>query len=187
MHLGITTRELIPEERSRLLAHLLALDSEDRRLRFGQVLSDDGIRQYTDSIDLSRDAVFVSTDDELVIVGAAHLAREEDHAQLGVSVLAKSRGQGIGEALLERCASRTRIWGVRILFMNCLVENAPMMHLARKQGLRIVSSGAEAEAFVRLPRADLASVATEVTAEHVGLFDHALKSGWLALQGRRPG
>ena len=186
MHLGVKTRELLPDERSRFLTHLLALDPEDRRLRFGQILPDDGVRHYTDGIDLTRDVVFVTTDDDLAIVGAAHLAREEDHAQLGVSVLAKNREQGIGEALLERCASRTRIWGMRVLFMNCLVENTAMMHLARKQGLKIVSSGAEAEAFVRLPRADLASVAVEVAAEHVGLFDHALKSGWLALQGRHP-
>lgn len=187
MHLGVKTRELNLNERPRLLVHLLALDPEDRRLRFGQALSDEGVEQYTDRIDLSRDVVFVVTNDDFAIIGAAHLAREDEHAQLGVSVLAKNRGQGIGEALLERCASRTRIWGVRVLFMNCLVENTAMMHLARKQGLKIVSSGAEAEAFVHLPRADLTSVAAEVAAEHVGLFDHALKSGWLMLQGRHPG
>lgn len=186
MHLNVRTRELSADERPQLLTHLRALSGEDRRLRFGQTLSDDGILQYADGIDLSRDVVFVSTDDNLAIVGTAHLAREDGHAQLGVSVLSPSRGRGIGEALLERCVARTRIWGVSVLFMNCLVENAAMMHLARKRGLKIVVSGAEAEGFVRLPRADLASLATEVASEHVGLFDHALKSGWLSLQGRRP-
>ena len=73
---------------------------------------------------------------------------------------------------------------MRVMFMNCLVENAAMMHLARKQGLKIAVSGAEAEAFVRLPRADLTSLATEAVAEHLGLFDHAQKSYWMALQTR---
>jgi hypothetical protein len=58
------------------------------------------------------------------------------------------------------------------------------MHLAHKQGLKIAVSGAEAEAFVRLPRPDLGSLAVDAVAEHVGLFDHAQKSYWAALQAR---
>ena len=72
------------------------------------------------------------------------------------------------------------------MFVNCLVENAPMMHLARNRGLTVATTGAEAEAFVRLARADLTSVTSEVGAEHVGLFDHAQKAYWLALQRRFP-
>jgi AraC-like DNA-binding protein/GNAT superfamily N-acetyltransferase len=133
------------------------------------MLSDDGIRHYVDGIDLTRDALFVVTGMDLAIIGAAHLAREDGHAQLGISVLPQSRGQGIGDALLERCAARARNWGMRVMFMNCLVENAAMMHLARKQGLKIAVSGAEAEAFVSLPRPDLTSLAAEAVAEHLGL------------------
>jgi GNAT superfamily N-acetyltransferase len=152
MGLSVLTRELHANERSHLLAHLLALDAEDRHLRFAHMLSDDGIRHYVEAIDLTHDAVFVVTSTDLAIDGAAHLAREDGHAELGISVLSRSRGQGIGGALLARCAARARNWGMRVMFMNCLVENAAMMHLARKQGLKIAVSGAEAEAFVRLPR-----------------------------------
>jgi GNAT superfamily N-acetyltransferase len=180
------TRELHANERPQLLTHLLALDAEDRRLRFAHALSDDGVRHYVEGIDLSRDAVFVVTDVNLAIVGAAHLAREDGHAQLGVSVLPQSRRQGIGGGLLARCTARARNWGMRVMFMNCLVENAAMMHLARKQGLKIAVSGAEAEAFVRLPRPDLTSLAAEAVAEQIGLFDHAQKSYWLGAQARLP-
>jgi GNAT superfamily N-acetyltransferase len=179
------TRELHANERPQLLTHLLALDAKDRRLRFAHALSDDGVRHYVEGIDLSRGAVFVVTDVNLAIIGAAHLAREDGHAQLGISVLPQSRRQGIGGGLLARCAARARNWGMRVMFMNCLVENAAMMHLARKQGLKIAASGAEAEAFVRLPRADLTSVAAEAVAEQLGLFDHAQKSYWVALQAQR--
>ena len=153
--LKAVTRVLHADERPQLLAHLLALDEEDHRLRFAHAISDDGVRHYVEGIDLSRDAVFVVTDANLAIVGAAHLAREDGQAELGVSVLPQNRGHGVGGALLERCAARARNWGVRVMFMNCLVENAVMMHLAHKQGLKIALSGAEAEAFVRLPRPDL--------------------------------
>jgi GNAT superfamily N-acetyltransferase len=186
MGLNPLTCELHANERRQLLTHLLALDAEDRHLRFAHVLSDDGVRHYVEDIDLTRDVVFVVTDSDLAIIGAAHLAREEGHAELGISVLTQSRGQGIGGALLARCAARARNWGMRVMFMNCLVENAAMMHLARKQGLKIGVSGAEAEAFVRLPRANLTSLAAEAVAEHLGLFDHAQKSYWLALQAQLP-
>lgn len=186
MDLRALTRELRADERPQLVAHLLALSVEDRRLRFAHALSDDSVRQYVEDIDLSRDVVFVVTDATLAIVGAAHLARGDGHAQLGLSVLPSGRGKGIAGTLLERCIARARNWGVRVMFMNCLAENAPMMHLARKQSLAIAVSGAEAEAFVKLPQGDLKSLATEVVAEHLGLFDHAQKSYWLALQGRRP-
>src|SRR6201989_824723 len=124
---NVVTRELHPIERPQLLTHLLALDAEGRRLRFANALSDDGVRNYVEGIDLSRDAVFVVTDVNLAIVGAAHLAREDKAAELGISVLPRSRRQGIGGGLLARCAARARNWGVRVMFMNCLVENAAMM------------------------------------------------------------
>jgi len=184
MGLSALTRELHANERPQFLTHLLALDPEDRHLRFAHMLSDDGIRRYVEGIDLTRDAVFVVTGIDLAIIGVAHLAREDGHAQLGISVLPQSRGQGIGGALLARCGARARNWGMRVMFMNCLVENAAMMHLARKQGLRIAVSGAEAEAFVRLPQADLTSLAAEAVAEHLGLFDHTQKSTWVALRTR---
>ena len=178
------TRELHANERPQLLTHLLALEAEDRRLRFAHALSDDSVGHYVEGIDLSRDAVFVVTDVNLATIGAAHIAREDGHAQLGISVLPQSRRQGIGGGLLARCTARARNWGMRVMFMNCLVENAAMMHLARKQGLKIAVSGAEAEALVQLPRADLNSLAAEAVAEQLGLFDHAQKSYWLALQAR---
>ena len=70
--------------------------------------------------------------------------------------------------------------------MNCLVENAAMMHLARKQGLKVAVSGVEAEAFVHLPLANLTSLAADAVTEHLGLFDHAQKSYWLALEAQLP-
>lgn len=191
MHLPIPVRELHAEERGLLLDHTLALSAEDRRLRFEHPLSDDAVRRYIEAIDLTRDVVFVATSRKLAVVGAAHLARTgADQAELGISVLERARGKGIGDALMERCITRARVWGVRVMFMHCLLENGPMMHLARKKGLTIASSGAEAEAFVRLPRSDLANYASDALSDHIGLFDYALKSHWLALRtqfGALPG
>lgn len=184
MNPNALSRELRADESGLLLTHLLALEPEARRLRFANAnTSDEHLRQYVEGIDFSNDAVFVVSNAELAIVGAGHLARSGEQAELGISVLAEARGQGIGAALLERCAARARNWGVRVLFMNCLVENKAMLHLAHKQGLQVAVSSGEAEAFVQLPRANLGSLAAEAIAEHLGLFDQALKSHWQSLRG----
>lgn len=172
----IVTRELGRLERGKLLAHFLALGPEDRRLRFGLPLSDDSIADYVARIDFGRDAVFGVFDDELNLAAAAHLARAEEHAELGVSVLPAHRGHGIGAALLERAHTHARNWGIGTLFMHCLTENAAMMHLARKQNMRIAAASGEADAHLTLPPASAASLAEALLAERVGLFDYALKS-----------
>ena len=172
----IVTRELTRFEREKLAAHLLELDAEDRRLRFGLPVSDDTIREYVERIDFGHDALFGVFDDELEVAGAAHLARADEHAELGVSVLPAHRGRGIGAALLERAHTHARNWGIGTLFMHCLTENAAMMHLARKQGMRIAAASGEADAHLALPPASPASFAEALLAERVGLFDYALKA-----------
>ena len=172
----IVTRELGRQERPKLAVHLRALDAEDRRLRFGLPVSDETIREYVERIDFGRDVLFGVFDDELNLAGAAHLARAEAHAELGVSVLPAHRGRGIGGALLDRAHTHARNWGIGTLFMHCLTENAAMMHLARKQGMRIAAASGEADAHLALPPASPASIAQAMLAERVGLFDYALKS-----------
>ena len=172
----IVTRELTRLERPKLAAHFLALHAEDRRLRFGLPIPDAVVADYAERIDFANDAVFGVFDDELVLAGAAHLARAEDHAELGVSVLPAHRGRGIGAALLERAHTHARNWGIGTLFMHCLTENAAMMHLARKQGMRIAAASGEADAHLDLAPASAASFAKALLAERVGLFDYALKS-----------
>jgi GNAT superfamily N-acetyltransferase len=171
----IATRELSRLERESLERHLLALDDEDRRLRFGIALSDQTIRDYVVRIDFERDAVFGAFDDALELVAAAHLARCDGHAELGVSVLPDWRGRGCGAALLARSHTHARNWGIRALFMHCLSENGAMMHLARKQGMRIVTERGESDAWLELPPADASSYTDQILAERVGLFDFALK------------
>jgi GNAT superfamily N-acetyltransferase len=179
--MNILVRELSRLDRASLAPHFLALQGEDRRLRFGAPLHDASVRAYVARINFERDAVFGVHDDALNVVGAAHLARAQGHAELGVSVLAPYRNGGIGAALLGRAHMRARNWGLRALFMHCLTENGAMMHLARKRQMRIVLEAGEADAWLELPPADAGSHFGEVFAERVALFDYALKQGrsWL--------
>jgi GNAT superfamily N-acetyltransferase len=172
----IPVRELSRADRVALERHLLALDAEDRRLRFGIPLSDVAVHSYVARIDFGRDAVFGVYGDELNLLGAAHVARGAGQAELGVSVLPGHRNRRLGGALLERACLRARNWGVRALLMHCLKENAAMMHLARRQNMKIVTEAGEADAWLALAPADASSLFGEVFAQRVALFDYALKS-----------
>src|SRR5205823_185272 len=100
--MNIAVQRLNARERPALIAHFLALPAEDRRLRFGCSLSSEAIVVYVDQIEFARDAVFVSRDDWLALIGVAHLAFGDDVAELGLSVLPGDRRHGVGSALFER-------------------------------------------------------------------------------------
>lgn len=167
-------RHLTEFDRLALERHYLLLRSEDRRLRFGTVISDRDLRGYVDRIDFGRDAVFAATDEELEIVAAAHLAHNGDDGELGLSVLPEHRRRGIGAALLARTHTHARNLGLRLLFVHCLTENAAMMRIARRLGMRIVSEGLESDAYLQLEPADAASWIGEVFEQASALFDYAL-------------
>jgi GNAT superfamily N-acetyltransferase len=173
--MNMPVRQLSGLEQPALERHFLALGGEDRRLRFGVGMNDFAVRIYVKRIDFDNDAVFGVLDDELHLIGAAHLGRGEGHAELGVSVLPSHRRRGIGGALLGRAHMHARNWGVRALFMHCLTENTAMMHLARKQDMAIGTEAGEADAWLKLPPADASSYMGAVFEQRVALFDSALK------------
>ena len=168
--------ELSRVDRDALERHFLALDAADRRLRFGAPQGDFAIRAYVERIDFTRDAVFGAWDDDLRLLGAAHLARAGKRAELGLSVLSAHRRCGLGGALLSRACVRARNWRRLALFMYCLGENEAMMGLARKQGMAITAVAGEAHAWLRLPPADAASFLRDVSSEALARFDLALKA-----------
>ncbi|MGE0875393.1 MAG: N-acetyltransferase family protein [Burkholderiales bacterium] len=175
MNQPILTRTLRRHERSAYTRHLLQLDAEDRRLRFGLPCDDARIHEYVAGIDFERDAVLCVFDDELALVGAAHVARGSGSAEVGVSVLKAHRGRGIGSALMERSRLHARNRGDAELYTFCAADNAAMMRLARKLDMQTSVARGEADARAALPPPDPASHAAELISERVGAADYALK------------
>jgi GNAT superfamily N-acetyltransferase len=174
--MAVLVKRLAPIHRDALLQHFLALGADDRRLRFGSMISDAGIAEYVAGIDFDRGAVFGVIDDDLGLVGVTHVAISEGMAELGVSVLPGYRGRGIGSALFDRAGMFARNQLVRVLFMHCLTENQAMMHIARNSKMRIVAASGEADAHLELPPGDPASIACELMQEQIALFDYTLRS-----------
>lgn len=77
-----------------VLAHLLALTSDDRYGRFATALSDAGIAAYADRIDFIRDFCFATLEQDGQLSGFIHLAVYGEVAELGASVLPPWRQQG---------------------------------------------------------------------------------------------
>jgi GNAT superfamily N-acetyltransferase len=173
---SVTVQRLVEASRPALRRHFLSLDGEDVRLRFGVTIPPAAIDNYVDRIDFDTDAVFGVHDDELALAGVAHVGFTGDLAELGVSVLTPHRGHGIGSALLARAADHVRNRFVTRLFMHCLAENATMLHIARKLGMKICIDTGEADAFLKLAPADPASLAGEFVLQRMALFDYALKT-----------
>jgi RimJ/RimL family protein N-acetyltransferase len=167
---------LSADRRPDILEHLLRLAPEDRRLRFGVAVSDATIAAYVDRIDFERDAVFGVYDDAGALVGVTHVARCDDAVELGLSVHADQRGRGLAQAMFRRATLHARNRGVGELFMHCLSENAVMMHIARKAGMRIVIDGADRDASLALPPATPLSVGKEFYEGQLVLLDWALRT-----------
>ena len=105
--------------RARIASHLLALDDDDRYLRFGYRATDEQIQRYVDGLDFDRDDIFGIYNRKLELIAMAHLAflpHEPEHppcAEFGVSVLKKARGRGYGVAPVRarrRCTRATKAW-----------------------------------------------------------------------------
>lgn len=179
-HSPAMVRVLTSADRERLLTHFLALDTEDRLLRFGQAAPDHVIENYVRSMDFTRDTVFGVFDHLLQLMGVGHLAYlpadgNGRTAEFGVSVLETARGQGIGTKLFERAAIRSRNTHVTTLYMHCLSRNSTMMHIAKKSGMKIEYAYGEADAYLSLEPADQSSIISEMLQEQAAVFDYALK------------
>lgn len=179
---AIPVRELHAGHLEEILQHLLQLNDEDRRLRFGSQTPDEVIERYVRGLDFNKDAVFGIFDLDLKLIGMAHLAylpEIKGHAraaEFGVSVLSEGRAQGLGTALLQRSAVHSRNTRVETLFVHCLSNNKAMMHLAKKTGMSVEYAYGDADAYLKLPPASPATIVQEATNKQWADFDYAWKA-----------
>ncbi len=164
----------------RITVHLLALNPQDRYLRFGYSANDEQIRRYVDGLNFERDEIFGIYNRKLELIAMAHLAFSTDPelnscAEFGVSVLAHARGRGYGARLFDRAAMHARNEGVEMMFIHALSENTVMLTIARKAGATVERDGSETEAYLKLQPADMDSRVTEMLEEQIALTDYRLK------------
>ena len=115
--------------------HLLRLDKDSRRNRFGGAVSDQFIENYIE-LSLGLDAVIHGFFVDGILRGVAELRPLgngfAEEAEAAFSIETPWQSNGVGTALLERTLLAARNRGIKLLHMACLVNNARMIELARK-------------------------------------------------------
>lgn len=178
----IPIRSLSQRHRVRVLTHLLALEPQDRYLRFGYAANDAQVGRYVDLLDFERDEVFGIFNRKLELIAMAHLAYLPDSpqcrhaAEFGVSVLPRARGRGYGARLFDHAMLHARNRQVQTMVIHALSENVAMLRIARNAGAAVVREGGESEARLRLPPETLASVFEELVESQAAEIDYQLKS-----------
>jgi len=187
---AVLVKALGEHDRRRVLRHFMALDSNDRLLRFGSMLPDERVADYVGKLDFVNDIVFGVYNRVFQLVGVGHLAftskaahpdaihytDKEKVAEFGVSVSKSARGQGVGTRLFERAAIHCRNSDVDTLYMQCLSSNRTMMHIAKKAGMEIQREYGEADAHLHLPPPSPSSVLAEALEEQFAKIDYTVKA-----------
>ena len=176
----VPIRSLGPAYRERIAKHLLALDDADRYLRFGYHANEDQINRYVEQLDFERDEIFGIYNRHLELVAMAHVAfatdaQHQQCAEFGVSVLKKARGRGYGGRLFERAVIHARNEGVDMMFIHALSENTAMLKIARNAGASVQRDGAESEAFLHLPPANIDSRMAALFEHQFAEMDYRIK------------
>jgi len=158
-----------------VIKHLTSLVDNDRRLRFGGVLSDESIASYVDK-QWDADGAWFGTFDGEELIAVVHVAITDNEAEIGLSVDPHYRDRKLGQKLFERAAFYIRSEGIQHVYMHCLSENAAMKHMAQKYNMTTVSQYGEtdARAVVDAPYTPMDSV-TEAVAQQLALCDNSIR------------
>jgi GNAT superfamily N-acetyltransferase len=150
--------------------HLLRLDAESRRNRFGGAVSDEFIGRYAQSSVLSG-AVIYGFFVNGVLRGAAELRLLEHagDAEAALNVEKRWQSRGVGTELFERVLLAARNRQVKRLHMLCLAENRHMLQLARKFDAELSFQSGNVVGEMKAPHPTPMSLMRELVADGTDL------------------
>ena len=168
---GGTIRKVWPTESKKFRDHLMRLDAQSRRLRFGNAVSDDFINKYASQITLDKAIVFA-----FIIQGEIRSAAElrklgsrwGDEAEAAFSVEAEFQNQGVGTELMAYIIRPARNRGVERLWMSCLAENMKMRAIARKHDASHEFTSGDVYGEITASSPDIFSVTSEALDDRIG-------------------
>lgn len=163
--------------------HLLRLDAESRRFRFGSAVSADFIERYADRA-FRTGAIVHGCFVDGVLRAAAELYPMGDvlpgDAEAAFSVETDFQNHGLGTVLLERVILAARNRGIRHLYLNCLAQNRRMQQIARKFDAELTFDTDEVVAELTAPFPTAMSLAREAADDALGVAGAVLQVQRLA-------
>lgn len=170
-------RKLTARDVHAIVLHLQRLQGEDRRLRFGGMVSDDYIVDYVELAFLDSDSQWFGCEDDAgTLVAVCHAGIDNNDAELGFSVDADYRGSGLAQSLFDRAATYVRSRGIREVYMHCLSENSVMKHIARKNQMTVVTEFGESDANVQLDSSRITAALTDAYLDRLTIYDAVMKT-----------
>jgi GNAT superfamily N-acetyltransferase len=151
--------------------HLLRLDLDSRRNRFGGAVSEQFLKNYAD-LAFSIDSIMHGFIVDGTLRGVAELrpvgpaARREGEAAFSIENSWQSHG--VGSALLGYTLLAARNRGLKFLHMACLADNKRMQQLARKYDAELSFDFGSVVGEVTAPRPTPLSLLREMIADGYG-------------------
>jgi GNAT superfamily N-acetyltransferase len=168
---GGAIRKLWLAEAKAYRDHLLRLDPESRRNRFGGAVADEFVAAYAAGAMRVR-AVMHGFLVDRVLRGVAELkpfgAAFPTEAEVAFSIEKPWQSHGVGSVLLERTLLAARNRGIKLVHMACLADNARMQQLARKYEAELSFDMGSVVGEVAAPQATPLSVFREMLADGHG-------------------
>lgn len=144
---GIPIRKLWHGDLDAFRAHLLRLDENTRRQRFGGAVSDDFLIHYAETV-FRVESVIYGAFVNGTLRAAAELRNLAEiwspEAEAAFSVEADWQDEGLGTRLMDRILIVAQNRSIQKLYMVCLKENQRMRHLAEKYDARLTLDDGEA-------------------------------------------
>ncbi|MEO3429865.1 GNAT family N-acetyltransferase [Pelagibius sp. CAU 1746] len=174
-------RKLMRQESSALKEHLLRLDEEDRRLRFGHFVTAEVILAYVDAIDWSETWIVGAFEGEVLrgVVELRDSGAVNDQgagrktAEISVTVEPDHQNHGVGTRLLEEALLIASNRGFQDIYLICLPENARMQHVARKYAERVRFEDGDVEIHIAGRQPDPLSYFAEIFGDGIALWETA--------------
>lgn len=175
-------RKLWAGEEGLLREHLLRLDTESRRRRFGSPVNRFFIEHYSQRA-LSRGSVVHGFFVDGILRGVAEMRAYGDvfrgEAEVAFSIEREWQGRGVGSELLERTILAARNRAIHTIYMNCIAENRAMQAMAKKYEASLRFRADDVVGEVVNPRATALSLMREWIAD-----GHGIVSAFLDVHAR---
>jgi GNAT superfamily N-acetyltransferase len=168
---GGVIRKVWIGEAEKYREHLLRLDADSRRNRFGGAIADELILAYEETA-MQIGTVMHGFLVDGILRGVAELkpfgAVSPGVAEVAFSIEKPWQSHGVGSALLERTLLAARNRGIKLVHMSCLAGNARMQQLARKYEAELSFDFGSVVGEVEAPHATPLSLFREFVADGHG-------------------
>ena len=145
----LEVRALLPDDRDGILKAFNRSSPQSLRRRFFAAkggLSDKEIEFFSKVDFVNHVALAAAVEEEgqpVIVGGGRYVLTEPGQAEIAFAVIDQYQGKGIGAILMRHLATIAREAGLKQLVAEVLPENAPMLAVFKKSGLR-VHTGREA-------------------------------------------